>query len=131
MTYNPKKYSELLSDVLPGVIDSPAEYNRVEVIFNNLINKEHRSPEEERIFDLLANLLEDYERRTLPALEKSSPRDTLKFLMEENNLRQSDLANIFGTQSVVSEVLAGKREITKNQVKALAKKFGLGLEAFI
>ena len=131
MTYNPKKYSALLSAVLPSVIDSIDEYNRIEEIFNNLIDKEKRSPEEDKLFNLLANLLEDYEKRTLPPLEKSSPLETLKFLIEENNLRQSDLADIFGTQSVVSEVLRGKREITKNQAKALAGKFSLRLEAFV
>lgn len=130
MTYNPKKYSALLSDALPGVIDSLDEYNRIEGIFSNLF-KENRSPEEDKLFNLLANLLEDYEKRTLPPLEKSSPPETLKFLMAENGLRQSDLAEIFGTQSVVSEVLGGKREITKNQAKALAQKFSLRLDAFI
>jgi HTH-type transcriptional regulator/antitoxin HigA len=130
MTYNPKKYSALLSATLPGVIDSLDEYNRIEEIFNGLF-KENRLPEEDKLFNLLANLLEDYERRTLPPLEESSPRETLKFLMAENNLRQSDLADIFGTQSVVSEVLKGKREITKNQAKALAQRFSLRLEAFI
>lgn len=130
MTYNPKKYSALLSDTLPGVIDSLDEYNRIEEIFDNLF-KENRSPEEDKLFNLLANLLEDYERRALPPLEKSSPLETLKFLMEENDLRQADLAEVFGTQSVVSEVLNGKREITKNQAKALAQKFSLRLEAFI
>ena len=130
MTYNPKKYSALLSATLPGVIDSLDEYNRIEEIFNGLF-KENRLPEEDKLFNLLANLLEDYERRTLPPLEESSPRETLKFLMAENNLRQTDLADVFGTQSVVSEVLKGKREITKNQAKALAQRFSLRLEAFI
>ena len=37
MTYNPKKYSLLLSDASPGVIDSLDEYNRIEEIFNNLL----------------------------------------------------------------------------------------------
>jgi len=131
MTYNPEKYGTLLSVTLPGVVDSLVEYKRVEEIFNNLIDKENHSPEEDRLFDLLANLLEDYERRTLPPLEKSSPLETLKFLMKENGLRQTDLADVFGTQSVVSEVLGGKREITKNQAKALAKRFSLRVEAFI
>ncbi len=45
--------------------------------------------------------------------------------MQENNLWQTDLADIFGTQSVVSEVLGGKREITKKQAKALAERFSL------
>ncbi len=131
MTYNPEKYRALLSATLPSVIDSPAEYNRTEEIFNNLIDKRERAPEEERLFNLLANLLEDYERRTLPTLEKSSPTETLKFLIEENNLRQSDLAGVFGTQSIVSEVLKGKREITKKQAKALAQRFSVSVELFI
>lgn len=130
MTYNPEKYSALFSDALPGVIGSLDEYNRIEEIFNNLF-KENRSPEEDKLFNLLANLLEDYERRAFPPLEKSSPLETLKFLMKENDLRQADLAEVFGTQSVVSEVLNGKREITKNQAKALAQKFSLRLEAFV
>ncbi len=130
MTYNPKKYGALLGNVLPGVIDSLDEYNRIEEIFNNLF-KENRSPEEDKLFNLLANLLEDYERRTLPLLEKSSPLETLKFLIKENDLRQSDLTDVFGTQSVVSEVLNEKREITKKQAKALAQKFSLRLEAFV
>jgi HTH-type transcriptional regulator/antitoxin HigA len=130
MIYNPKKYSALLGATLPSVIDSLDEYNRIEEIFNDLF-KENRSPEEDKLFNLLANLLEDYEKRTLSQLEKSSPLETLKFLMQENNLRQTDLADIFGTQSVVSEVLGGKREITKKQAKALAERFSLRIEAFV
>lgn len=130
MTFNNKIYGVLLSDALPGIIESNDEYERLETIFNNLF-KDNRSPEEDKLFDLLANLLEDYEKRTLPPLEESSPVERLKFLMEENNLRQSDLAGLFGTQSVVSEVLAGKREITKKQAKTLAERFKLSIGAFI
>lgn len=82
MTYNPKKYSALLSATLPCVIDSPDEYKRIEEVFNNLF-KDSRSPEEDRLFNLLANLLEDYERRSLLPLKESSPLDTVRFLMEE------------------------------------------------
>jgi HTH-type transcriptional regulator/antitoxin HigA len=121
----------MFNNNIPGVIDSLEEYNRIEEIFNRLMDKENLAPKEDKLFLLLQNLLEDYEKRTLPPLENSSPRETLKFLIEENKLRQSDLSEIFGTQSVVSEVLRGKREITKNQAKALAEKFSLRVEAFI
>ena len=63
MTFNKQLYGVLLTDTLPTVIDSEAEYNRIESIFENLLDNEHRSPEEDKLFDLLANLLEDYERR--------------------------------------------------------------------
>lgn len=108
------------------------DYERLEAVFKDLMDKrENLAPEENRLFDLLANLLEDYEKRSLPPLEKSSPLETLKFLIQENGLRQSDLTDVFGRQSVVSEVLNGKREITKNQAKLLAQKFNLRLETFI
>ena len=131
MTYNPKIYGELLSDVLPASIDSDEEYERIENIFNELFNKKSLSPEEDRLFALLADLLEDYGRKVIGKMPPFEPRQLLKSLMTENGLKQIDLTDIFGTQSIVSEVLSGKREITKSQAKALAKKFAMKVEAFI
>ncbi|MFN0277648.1 MAG: type II toxin-antitoxin system HigA family antitoxin [Pyrinomonadaceae bacterium] len=133
MTYNPKTYGTLLADVMPGIIESEAEYDRIEGIFNKLISKreENLSPEEKRLFGLLANVLEEYESRTLAPLPDLSPREIVTVLMRENNLKQTDMVEVFGTQSVVSEVLTGKREITKQQAKALAEKFAMRIEAFV
>lgn len=130
-TYNKKIYGQLLIDVLPASIDSDEEYNRIEKIFNDLWNKNKPSPEEERLFNLLADLLEDYGRKSVGEIPPFTPRQLLAFLMKENNLKQTDMTEIFGTQSVVSEVLNGKREITKMQAKALAERFAIKVEAFI
>lgn len=133
MTYNPEIYGMLLADTLPAVIESDAEYERIEEVFDKLISKgeEKMSPEENRLFELLANLMEEYETRTLEPIPDFSPRELLASLMRVNNLKQTDLTVIFGTQSIVSEVLAGKREITKSQAKALAERFKIKVEAFI
>lgn len=133
MTFNPKIYGKLLADTLPGIIESDAEYERIEEIFNKLISKgeEKLSPEETRLFGLLANLMEEYETRTFEPIKDSTPREILSFLMKQNNFKQTEMVEIFGTQSVVSEVLNGKREITKTQAKALAEKFAMRIEAFI
>lgn len=130
-TYNKKIYGQLLLDVLPASIDSDEEYNRIENIFNDLWNKEKLSPEEERLFNLLADLLEDYGRKTIGEIPPFTPRELLASLMKENNLKQTDMTKIFGTQSIVSEVLNGKREITKTQAKALSERFAIKVEAFI
>lgn len=133
MTFNPKIYGSLLADALPGIIESGEEYKRVEQIFDRLISRgeDNLSPEEKRLFGLLASLLEEYESRTLEPLPNLEPREILMVLMKENNLRQTEMTHIFGTQSIVSEVLAGKRNITKLQAKALAEMFAMELEAFI
>jgi hypothetical protein len=68
MTYNPEIYGQLLIEVLPSMINSQEEYDRLEQIFADLFDQD-RTPEQEELFGLLATLLEDFERRTLPPLD--------------------------------------------------------------
>ena len=133
MTFNADKYGKLLKQALPGVISDQEEYDRIEEIFNTLMNKGEKqlTTEEARLFGLLGNLLEDYERRTLPTLPDAAPADTLRFLMNENDLKQTDLAELFGSQAVVSKVLNGKRTISKAQAKRLAARFNVSTDLFI
>jgi len=77
---------------------------------------------------LLAERIREYEERTQSWPETSTPASLLAFLMEQHGLRQSDLPEI-GPQSVVSAVLAGKRELNLRQVKALAARFHVPMEA--
>lgn len=133
MTYNAKIYGKLLAETVPGVIDSAVEYERLESVFNDLISKgeDNLSAEEFRLYELIGNLLEDYEKRTLPPLDVRSPLNALKSLMRENNLRQKDVVTCFGTQSVASEVLSGKREISKMHAANLASRFSVSTDLFI
>jgi HTH-type transcriptional regulator / antitoxin HigA len=128
---NKVKYAELLSDILPRVITSDADYAYFEARFKILIRKNNRTAEEDSIFDLLANLLEDYEKRTLEPLEPTSPIQTLKFLMEVGNLKQTDMVEFFGSQGNVSQVLAGKREISRNAAENLGKRFQMSPSVFL
>jgi len=77
---------------------------------------------------LLAERIREYEERTQPWPETSTPASLLAFLMEQHGLRQSDLPEI-GPQSVVSAVLSGKRELNLRQVKSLAARFHVPMEA--
>ena len=133
MIYNAQIYGKLLANTVPGIIIDDEEYERTEAVFNCLVDKgeDKLSPEETRLFGLLANLLEEYERRTLPAITGIAPADALRFLMEENDLKQADIEDVFGSQAVVSKVLNGKRSISKAQAKRLAEKFRITVETFI
>ena len=77
---------------------------------------------------LLAERIREYEDRAHPWPETSTPASILEFLMEQHGLRQSDLPEI-GPQSVVSAVLSGKRALNLRQVKALAARFHVPMEA--
>jgi len=130
--FSRKKYADLLAKTVPAVIANDEEYDRMEAVFNGLIDKgeEYLSPEETRLFALLANLLEEYEERTLPALKTASPAEALRFLMEENELKQVDLEDVFGSQSAVSRALNGSRRIGIDRAKRLAKRFKVSAELF-
>jgi HTH-type transcriptional regulator / antitoxin HigA len=127
-----RKYSRLVARAAPLVIETEAEYQRADAEVGRLLKKGHDklSVEERRLLALLSKLIEDYEERTFPVPD-SQPRETLKFLMEQNELRQADLVHVFGSRGRVSEVINGKRGISKAQAKALGEFFKVSPELFI
>jgi HTH-type transcriptional regulator/antitoxin HigA len=78
----------------------------------------------------LTDLVETYENAhvTIPPV---SGVEALRFLMEEHDLTQADLAPLFGTRSIVSEILAGKRHLALAHIMRLAERFGLLADVFI
>jgi HTH-type transcriptional regulator/antitoxin HigA len=80
------------------------------------------------LVDLVANRIREFEARQHPWPNASTPATRLAFLMEQHGLRQCDLPEV-GAQSVVSDVLAGKRTLNLRQVTALAGRFGVPLDA--
>jgi HTH-type transcriptional regulator/antitoxin HigA len=129
--FNEKIYANLLANTLPKVIETEAECVRVEKIVDELLKKGDRlSPEEDKLLDLLSDLIENYEDKVYP-IEDAPPNEMLKFLMRENNLKQGDLLHIFGSSGIASEVVNGKRSISKAQAKKLAEYFKVSVEFFI
>ena len=82
------------------------------------------------LLSLLADRIRAYEDQAHPWPDQSTPASRLGFLMEQHGLRQSDLPEL-GPQSVVSELLHGKRTLNMRQTVALAKRFALPMEAFV
>jgi len=129
--YNPEKYKSLLAETLPQVIEDTRELERVEKIIGGLLRTgENITPEEEKLLDLLSNLVEAYEDEHYP-MPDVSPNEALKFLMEQNDLKQRDLVPIFTSSGIISEVVSGKRSISKTQAKKLAAFFNVSAELFI
>lgn len=80
---------------------------------------------------MVGDLVADYESRKRPMrADTTTPVSRLAYLMEQHALAQSDLPEV-GSQSVVSEILSGKRKINLRQAKALAERFRLPLEVFV
>lgn len=129
---NEKKYGKLLAKHLPGVIRTDDEHDRLADLLVNLALSDARTAEEDRLVELLERLVDDYdERRMKNRLDALDPLELLEHLMEEGGLKQVDLVDCFGSQSVVSAVIAGKRQINSEHARRLSRRFGLPLAMFL
>jgi len=79
--------------------------------------------------ELLTLLIEDFEEKRY-RLPRAKPLDILRFLMGQHSLLQKDLVDVFGTRSIVSEVLSGKRELNKEHIARLSARFHVSPEVF-
>lgn len=86
------------------------------------IGEDEKHPMAE-LADALGVFVEQYEAEHV-RIPPARPAAVLRFLMQQHGLRQSDLPEI-GSQGVVSELLAGKRELNTRQIKWLAERFGV------
>jgi len=128
---NPARYKKLLSRTMPRVIETEEENDRMLAEVEKLMIKgENLSPEEDALLRLMATLIQDFEEKFYKP-EEATPLEVLLHLMDARDLKQSDLLEIFGSRGIASEVINGKRSISKTQAKALAKFFGVSLELFI
>ncbi len=128
---NREKYGSLLASALPTVIRTKAENEYYLAVVENLMRKgDEMSKEEEALLDLLTLLIETFERNYYQ-IKKSSPQAILNELIAANRLKQSDLLPVFGSKGRVSEVVNGKREISKEQAKKLAGFFHVSADLFI
>src|SRR5262249_18753814 len=114
-TIDQRRYARLLVKATPRVIRTEQENDRALAIVESRMEKGERnlSPEEGELLDLLTNLIRDYEVEALPAREKSKPHEMVAFLLEQRGLAPKDLWPVVGSKSRVSEILGGKRSITK------------------
>jgi len=126
-----KKYARLLARALPKAIETEKENERALAEIERLMDRgKARSSEEDALLGLLLNLVEKFEAEHYP-IPDAAPNDVLKHLMEERGLRQSDLAPVVGSRGYASDLINGKREISRAMAKKLAEFFNVTPEVFI
>src|SRR6185312_13037192 len=124
------EYADLLARALPSVIHSEKENERYLAMLEELDEKGKLTAAEQRLAELLTLLIEDFEEKAY-TLKAAKPIDILVELMEANSLKQKDLVDVFGTPSIVSEVLNGKRGLTIEHIKKLSRRFRVSAEIFL
>jgi len=124
------EYATLLAKTLPAVIHSEKENKHYTKILEELDRKPgNLTPAEQRLAELLTLLIEDFEEKHY-SLKPATDVEALEELMEANGLKQKDLIDIFGTPSIISEVLSGKRKPTTEHIRKLSRRFHVSPELF-
>jgi len=127
-----RRYGRLLAKFTPKVIETEAENEEALAVVESLMERgdDKRNPEEDALLDLLATLIETFEKKNYK-LPDGDPAGALEILMEGRDLKAIDLAEVLGGRSRVSEILSRKRSISKDQAKALGAFFDVSPVAFI
>jgi HTH-type transcriptional regulator / antitoxin HigA len=122
-----------LNKLVPlGPIKNESEFRRRVRIMDVLLDQigTNESHQLMPVLDLVTKSVEAFEK-SQDSLPEATPAELLSYLLEEHELKQTDLAEELGGQSVVSAILNGKRELNARQVKALAKRFNVSPAVFL
>ena len=123
-------YSALLAKFPPRIIRSEEQNESyIRALYELEHSRDHWSPEESDLADLFTLLIEDFEEKNYQ-LPQCTGVEMVQFLMEQHGLRQKDLADLFGTTSIVSEVLSGKRDLNKEHIRRLSERFHVSPAVF-
>lgn len=133
-------YELLMSRFPVSVITSKKKYqNALSILEYSMeyyeINKSELSvkirKDLEMFIQAYAVFIHNYEKKEFESeLNKIAPKDILEFLMEEHGLNQSDLSKELGGQSIVSNILNGKRSLNNSQISKLSKRFNVSPSVF-
>jgi HTH-type transcriptional regulator / antitoxin HigA len=131
MAIQDREYADLLAEIQPKAIETEAENEFYLAEVTKLMQLgETLSPAQERLLKLLVNLIESFEDRHYQ-LKSATPLEILTELVTDRELKQKDLIPVFGSQGIASEVLSGKRGISKAQAKALGNFFKVSPTIFL
>jgi HTH-type transcriptional regulator / antitoxin HigA len=122
-------YVEMLTTFPPRPIKSDIECERLQAVIDQLLDAEQLSEEQRDYLNLLGLLMEDYEVKMFPVSDIYGV-DLLKILIADRGLKQKDLVPIFKTESIVSAVLNGQRNLTVEHIEKLADFFHLSPAVF-
>jgi HTH-type transcriptional regulator/antitoxin HigA len=127
----PKTYAALVSLLVPRPIHDRATYdNAVEIVQALAGFKLNRDQED--YLELMARLVEEYERATIPEPAPVKGIETLKFLLEDNGLSGDDLGRMIGvSRSIAYRILKGTRNLTAGHIKKLSARFSVSADLFL
>jgi HTH-type transcriptional regulator/antitoxin HigA len=121
--------AEMIRSGAPRLIRNDDELAQYADALFELTAKANPKPYEQEAIDLLTLLIERYESERYPVPD-AEPMDVLRFLLEHKGLSQRDISSELGSESTVSLVLSGKRELNRDHIERLSRRFNVSPAVF-
>ncbi len=116
------------------ILKTDQEYNqaceRIYELMHSSTEPIDPASEEGEELELLSLLVEKYEQERFP-VEAPDPLSAIKFRMEQMNIKQTDIAPLFGGKTRISEVLSGKRPLNMKTIVLLNRYLGIPFESLL
>lgn len=122
--------ADMIAHGAPHVIHNDSQLEEYTEALFKLTALESPSPAEAEAIELLTLLVESYEQARY-FIRAADPASVVRFLIEQQHLKQRDLIPQFGSESAVSMFLTGQRKLTVEQVRNLSTRFKLPADVFI
>ena len=125
-------YLALIRELPIRPLKTVSDYKLAQAILDRLVGREDLSAGQVDYLAALVRFVEDHEReRRMGHLERLKPLELLKYLMEENDMNTSDLGYVLGSRGLASEVLNGKRGLSKMLIAKLSQRFRVDPSLFL
>ena len=112
-------------------VQGKTEYQRASAVVESLLNEigDDESHHLMELLDFFSDQVEAYENENFH-IPDAAPKEVLRFLMEQHGLKQDELKDC-APQGRISDILKGKREISKDIAKKLAQRFQVSVAIFL
>jgi HTH-type transcriptional regulator / antitoxin HigA len=123
LNFNSAKYQELLAEYQPKLIKTEAENEHALTSVEKLMHLPNRSPEQDAIYELLIILVKKFEREFYQPDRANNLGSMLSFLMDQRDLKASDLVGIFSSEQAVEDAMSGTVYIDRSIADRLGELF--------
>jgi len=113
----------------PKVIKTESDCAAALARIQELIDAKRNTPQGDEL-ELLSLLVHDYEEKRFP-MDRPDPIEAIRFRMEQQGLKPTDLVPFLGSRSRVSEVLSGRRNLSLKMIRALVRGLGIPAEVLL
>lgn len=126
----PTDYAGLVGLLPPRPLHDAVDYDNAMEVVMAMAGRE-LTPDQDDYLGALTTFIAEYDRAHDAPRKRRPVRERLKYLIEQAGMNASDLGRLLGSRGHGSNVLTGKRELSKEQIRILSRHFKLSADYFL